>query len=79
MSTEDEIKVLSKSFNVCPTPSNKDNMKLEDDLSIFAKTLRIKDYFGDKPNDTEEDSDSFDSEEEIRICAFKEEFNDSKI
>ena len=73
--SEDETKVLSKGLNVCPTPSNIDNMKLGDDLDNFARTLRIKEYFGnkDKEVDNEADSDTSDSEEEIIIPHFKKE------
>ncbi|XP_071124035.1 uncharacterized protein [Mytilus edulis] len=71
--SEDETKVLSKGLNFCPTPNSIDNMKLGDDLDNFARTLRIKEYFGnkDKELDNEEDTDTSDSEEEIIIPHFK--------
>ncbi|XP_063411202.1 uncharacterized protein LOC134694136 [Mytilus trossulus] len=71
--TEDETKVLSKGLNFCPTPSNIDNMKLEDDLNNFARTLRIKEYFGnkDREEDNEGDTATSNSEDEIIIPHFK--------
>ena len=55
--TEDETKVLSKGLNFCPTPSNIDKIKLGDDLNNFARTLRIKEYFGTCSKDEEEDNE----------------------
>ena len=71
--SDDETKILSKGLNLCPTPSKIDNMKLGDDLDNFARTLRIKEYFGNKDKEVanEEDSGTSDSEEEIKIPHFK--------
>lgn len=38
----DEIKVLFKDSNYCPTPSDIDNMKLTVEMNNLSITLRIK-------------------------------------
>ena len=41
----DEIRILSKGLNLCPTPSKINEQQLSVDLEKFARPLRIKEYF----------------------------------
>ena len=41
----DEIRILSKGLNLCPTPSKINEEQLSVDLEKFARPLRIKEYF----------------------------------
>jgi hypothetical protein len=64
--TPDEIRILSKRLNFCPTPSKFNEEKLSADLDKFARSLRIKEYFFAKERDFPVDWSS-DSEDDNEI------------
>lgn len=47
--SEDECRVLSKGLNFCPANGNISEFQLYKDLDEFARTLRLKEYFHDRP------------------------------
>ena len=62
----DEICILSKGLNFCPTPNKINEEQLSADLDKFARSLRIKEYFLAKERDFPVDGSS-DSEEDNEI------------
>ena len=62
----DEIRILSKGLNLCPTPSKINEEQLSVDLEKFARPLRIKEYFLAKERDFPVDGSS-DSEDDNEI------------
>ena len=76
----DEICILSKGFNFCPTPSKINEEQLSADLETFARSLRIKEYFLAKERDFPVDGSS-DSENDngVPLPRFmKKKFMESK-
>ncbi|XP_071153486.1 uncharacterized protein [Mytilus edulis] len=62
--TEDETSLLSRGLNFCPVPGPVNDTKLSEELDYFARSLRIKEHFASKEDDsTTSDSDSDDSNE----------------
>ena len=68
----DEICILSKGLNFCPTPNKINEEQLSADLETFARSLRIKEYFLAKERDFPVNGSS-DSEDdnEIPLPRFK--------
>jgi hypothetical protein len=68
----DEIRILSKGLNFCPTPSKFNEGQLSADLDKFTRSLRIKEYFLAKERDFPVDGSS-DSEydNEIALTRYK--------
>ena len=62
----DEIRILSKGLNFCPTPSTINEEQLSADLDKFARSLRIKEYFLAKNRDFPVDGSS-NSEDDNKI------------
>ena len=62
----DEICILSKGLNFCPTPNKINEEQLSADLDKFARSLRIKEYFLAKERDFPVDGSS-DSEDDNEI------------
>ena len=62
----DEIRILSKGLNFCPTPSKINEEQLSANLDKFARSLRIKEYFLAKERDFPVDGSS-DSEDDNEI------------
>ena len=58
----DEIRILSKGLNFCPTPNKINEEQLSANLDRFARSLRIKEYFlakeRDFPVDVSSDSEA---------------------
>ena len=62
----DEICILSKGLNFCPTPNKINEEQLSADVDKFARSLRIKEYFLAKERDFPVDGSS-DSEDDNEI------------
>ena len=43
--TSDEVQVLSRGLNFCPTPKNIDRFQLKKDLDEFGRRIKLKYYF----------------------------------
>ena len=61
-----EIRIISKGFNFCPTPSKINEEQLSANLDKFVRSLRIKEYLLAKERDFPVDG-SFDSEDDNEI------------
>ena len=76
----DEICILSKGHNFCPTPNKINEEQLSADLDKFTRSLRIKDYILAKERDFPVDG-SFESEDDngVHLPRFKKKkFMESK-
>jgi hypothetical protein len=62
----DEIRILSKGLNFCPTPNKINEEQLSANLDKFTRSLRIKEYFLAKDRDFPVDGSS-DSEDDNEI------------
>ena len=43
--TSDEVQLLSRGLNFCPTPKNIDRFQLKKDLNEFGRHIKLKYYF----------------------------------
>ena len=60
--SEDEVKLLSKGLSFCPTPRRADKDEILDDLESYFRRLRLKEFF----LDNEEHSDDDDAQPRFR-------------
>ena len=76
----EEICILSKGLNFCPTPNTINEEQLSADLDKFARSLRIKEYFLANERDFPVDgSSNSEDDNEIPLSSFKKEkFMESK-
>jgi len=68
----DEIRILSKGLNFCPILSKINEEQLSADLDIFARSLRIKEYFLAKERNVPVDgSSNSEDDNEIPLPRYK--------
>ena len=51
--TKDEVSLLSKGLNFCPTPKDFDKAEVKRDLEEFGRRLRLKCFFRDEDSSFE--------------------------